>query len=195
MTLRVLLLLLLTLSPSWAETTVLVLRGGDPQRAPVAIKQRLEAAGASRVEVTRIEDKLRVEVQGDLTMTLIRRAVLGGGVEFREQDEGGAWHTVLSNVHFKSATAKADPQFARWRLDLEATEEGKELLAEVTQRLLGKPMAIFVAGRKVQEPIVQEPITGGKAVIWGLDQQEAQELAEAISLGLPTELVEVTTSP
>lgn len=43
--------------------------------------------------------------------------------------------------------------------------EGAKIFAEITQRLIGKQLAIYVGGRRLTEPVVRTAIPNGKAVI------------------------------
>jgi len=71
----------------------------------------------------------------------------------------------------------------------------KEKWADVTRRLLGQPLAIYLDDEMISAPVVQAVLTDGKATISGrYSLEEAQELAEIINLGaLPLKLTEKYT--
>lgn len=68
----------------------------------------------------------------------------------------------------------------------------KEKFAEISKRLLGKPLAIFMNDKLISAPVVQAVLTEGSAQISvGGDLNEAKELRDQINLGaLPLKLTE-----
>lgn len=70
--------------------------------------------------------------------------------------------------------------------------KSKEKFAEVTQRLLGQPLAIYMNETLISDPVVQAVLTDGTASISvGGDLNEAKELRDQINLGaLPLKLTE-----
>ncbi|MFB5269182.1 protein translocase subunit SecD [Paenibacillus enshidis] len=68
----------------------------------------------------------------------------------------------------------------------------KEKFAEITKRLLGKKMAIYLDDRLLSAPEVRQTISDGNASISGnYTREEANELAETINLGsIPLKLTE-----
>ena len=73
--------------------------------------------------------------------------------------------------------------------------EGKELFAEITRNNIGGTLAIFLDGVPVSLPRINEPITGGTAVISGsFTAEEAKQLVDDLNLGalpVPIELSSV----
>ncbi|RUT43307.1 protein translocase subunit SecD [Paenibacillus anaericanus] len=70
--------------------------------------------------------------------------------------------------------------------------KSKEKFAEVTERLLGQPLAIYMNDELISAPTVQAVLTEGTATISvGGDVNEAKELRDNINLGaLPLKLTE-----
>lgn len=67
---------------------------------------------------------------------------------------------------------------------LEFTKDGAKKFGEITTRLVGKPLAIFLDDIPLTAPNVQTPITDGKAVITGsFSQEEAKTLALQLNAG------------
>lgn len=63
-------------------------------------------------------------------------------------------------------------------------EEGAKLFAEITTKHSGEQLGIFLDGELLSAPVINEPITGGKAVISGqFTIDEAQALAKSLSFG------------
>lgn len=77
------------------------------------------------------------------------------------------------------------------------TTEGSGKFADLTRKLEGKPLAIFLDDRLVTAPIVREPITGGEGIIsGGFNIQEAKKLAIQLNAGalpVPVKIVEERT--
>ncbi len=71
--------------------------------------------------------------------------------------------------------------------------KSKDKLAEVTERLLGQQLAIFMDDRLISAPVIQAPLTDGYASISvGEDREVARELLDLINLGaLPLKLTEI----
>lgn len=71
------------------------------------------------------------------------------------------------------------------QVDLTFNDEGKSIFAELTKRLIGKPIAIFVGGELITAPTVQSIIPDGKAVITGqYTAESAKKLATDINTGI-----------
>lgn len=70
-------------------------------------------------------------------------------------------------------------------VNLQFNDEGKEIFAEITGRLIGQPLAIFVGGELLTSPIVNDVIKDGRAMISGQSSfQESKTLADNINTGL-----------
>ena len=77
---------------------------------------------------------------------------------------------------------------------LDFTGEGSLLFGEITSDLVGYPLAIFLDEELVGAPNVASVISGGDAVIGGLQRGEAETLAIQINAGsLPVPLIEIAT--
>ena len=91
--------------------------------------------------------------------------------------------TGLDGSHFKYATV-AYNQLGAPQVNIEFDSEGGDMFAEITDRLVGKPLAIFVGGELISAPNVNEKISGGAAVITGqFNLQEAMQLANDLNTG------------
>ncbi|WP_334078032.1 protein translocase subunit SecD [Paenibacillus sanfengchensis] len=71
----------------------------------------------------------------------------------------------------------------------------KKKFAEITQRLIGQPLAIYMNDKLISDPIVQNVLTEGTATITvGGDREKAKEVRDNINLGaLPLKLTEKYT--
>lgn len=106
-------------------------------------------------------------------------------------------NTGLSGKHVSRAQVDFDPNTAEPMVILNFNEEGKKLFAELTERNIGKPVAIFLDGEPISIPTVQTAITDGTAVISGsFAFKEAKLLAQRLNAGalpVPIELVSQQT--
>lgn len=93
-------------------------------------------------------------------------------------------------VNFDSTTGA--PQVA-----IEFTSDGGKKFADVTRRLVGKPLAIFLDNSPVTIPVVKQEIADGQAVINGqFTQDEAKNLALQLNAGalpVPVSVIQKTT--
>ena len=72
----------------------------------------------------------------------------------------------------------------RPQIFLEFNSEGADLFETVTERNVGRPLAVFLDGNLISAPRVSEKITGGRAQITGqFSIQEARQLVERFNAG------------
>ncbi len=92
--------------------------------------------------------------------------------------------TALTGKYIK----KADVDFSRNSfqptVSLELTGEGAKIFADLTQKNVGKRIAIFLDGAPISAPVVQEAITGGRAQITGnFTPAGAKQLVDRLNAG------------
>jgi protein-export membrane protein SecD len=136
------------------------------------------------------------------------------------QEEGGDiskienWELVLENPYFKpteltgkylkSANVVFDNTTYKPQIQLQFNDEGAKLFEQITERNKQKPLAIFLDGASIIDttgdgkidaqdlyaPIVQDKITGGKAVITGnMSTQIANDISRRLNSGaLPVKI-------
>jgi protein-export membrane protein SecD len=93
-------------------------------------------------------------------------------------------NTELSGKDLKSSSLQFSPQTGEPQVGLEFNDNGKKLFAEITQRNVGKPVAIFLDNQPLSVPTVNEPILDGSAVITGkFTIQEAKLLSRRLNAG------------
>jgi protein-export membrane protein SecD len=91
---------------------------------------------------------------------------------------------VLNDKYLTRAGMAFTPAGAP-QVELVFNDEGKKIFWELTKRLIGKQIAIFVGGELLTAPTVQAVISDGRAVITGdYTIQGAQELANNINTGI-----------
>lgn len=91
--------------------------------------------------------------------------------------------TGLTGEHFEHADVTFD-NFLRPTVAIKFNTEGAKLFEQITERNIGKPLAIFVGGNLISSPNVNTKIAGGDAVITGqFTVEEAQGLARDLNTG------------
>lgn len=112
-------------------------------------------------------------------------------LSFPLQDEspvlslGDNWkNTELSGRNLKRATLQFNPQDNSPEVALEFDSEGGKMFADITERNIGKPVAIFLDGYAISVPTVNDRIPDGRAVISGhFNVQEAKLLVQRLNTG------------
>lgn len=101
-------------------------------------------------------------------------------LEFK--DEEG--QTLLTGNDLKDAQAAMNQQNNQAVVNLEFSDEGAKKFADATMKNVGRQIAILLDGEVLTDPVVREPIMGGRAEISGQrDLQEAQHLAVLLRSG------------
>lgn len=107
--------------------------------------------------------------------------------------EPGAWMPaktadgrILNDEYLSSATAFIDTNSMQPKVSLAFNTEGAKMFGEITTRLRGQYLAIFVGGEIVMNATVNDAITTGQAEISGgyTTLAEAQEVADNITTGI-----------
>lgn len=91
--------------------------------------------------------------------------------------------TQLTGKYLKNAEVIFD-QFGQPAISLQFTSEGEKIFEELTEKNVGKPLAIYIDNILVSNPVVQEKISGGRAQITGkFTIKEARDLAKNLNAG------------
>ena len=91
--------------------------------------------------------------------------------------------TGLDGRYLKGAKVDFDPN-GKPSIELTFNDEGAKIFENLTEKNIGKPLAIFLDGFPVSSPTVQAKITGGKAVITGnFTIKEAKDLVRGLNAG------------
>ena len=138
---------------------------------------RLEAQDYEGYEVYTKGNNICMEIPGIHDLDRIRDLISDGKVEFI--DSNG--QVVMTGDMIESATyiyADGDHQVA-----FSLNEKGTSLFAEITSANLGRKIGIYLDGKLLTEPTVQNPILNGSGVINGI---ESKEQATAIAGKLKT---------
>ena len=127
-----------------------------------------------------------------------------GALEFLDEDNyslfasGEEYEPLLTGSDVKAAAAAIDNSGTTTEhiVELAFNDEGTRKFAEATKNNLGKIIYIIYDGAVVSAPTVEQEITGGSAMINGMeDLEEAEQLAQTIRIGaLPLTLTELRSN-
>ncbi len=100
--------------------------------------------------------------------------------------------TNLDGTHFKHASVQLDPKTFAPYVSITFDDEGATMFGDLTEKLVGKQLAIFVGGDLISAPRVNEKIGTGNAQITGsFTLEEATQLANDLNSGaIPAPLEE-----
>lgn len=103
----------------------------------------------------------------------------------------------INGKDLKRAQLSFDTTTGAPQVGLQFSADGAKKFADVTTRLVGKPLAIFLDTVPITIPVVKQAITDGQAVINGdFTQDEAKNLALQLNAGalpVPVAVVEKST--
>lgn len=185
------------------KTNIDAMSKEDLHNAMVGVKTVLE----NRVNGTGVSEPL-IQLKGDRQVIVelpgikdpekaIKLLGQTAQLSFMEHAPGGMLiDSGLSGAELKKAMAGFD-NTGKSVVNVEFNDAGKKKFAELSTKLVGKPLAIILDGKVVSDPIIQEPILGGQAQISGnFSPEEAQTLAIQLNAGalpLNVEVVEKRT--
>jgi len=107
-------------------------------------------------------------------------------LEFKTQ----TGETIVTGADLKDALETRDPTSGLVEVDLTFTAEGTRKFAQATAANVGKPIGIYLDEKILQNPVVEEPITNGRARITGYENLEAAHTVAILlrSGALPVQL-------
>jgi len=116
------------------------------------------------------------------------------GLTTEEIQKVGDWQLAFEDPYFKSTqlTGKYlkkseigfDQTTSKPLILIQFNEEGAKIFEELTEKNVGKQLAIYIDQNPISAPVVQEKISGGKAQITGkFTVEEAKELARNLNAG------------
>ncbi len=92
--------------------------------------------------------------------------------------------TLLTGRFLKEAELSFDPTTREPMVSLQFNPEGAKIFEELTEKNIGRPLAIYIDNIPISIPVVQEKISGGRAQITGdFTIEGARELARNLSAG------------
>lgn len=170
-----------------------------------AIENRVNKLGVAETVVQRQgENRLVVEIPAVKDLNQAKK-FLGETAElaFKKEVQKGkiiTWvDTGLTGNDLNRATLSTSTN-GQWVVDLEFNDKGTRKFADLTQELIGQPMAIFFNGELTSAPVIREAIIGGRAQISGGDNgfayEEAKEMVDLLNAGalpVPAKIIEENT--
>ena len=157
------------------------------QRVVKVMERRVNELGLTEPIIQRQGDRrIIIELPGvkdpEGAIALIGKTAL---LEFKTEDG----KTVLTGKDLKAAKPQIT-QSNRHDVGIEFTDEGGKKFGDLTAKNVGKHIAITLDGQMLTNPVVQEAIPSGKAVITGQRTiEEAQNLAILLRSGaLPVKM-------
>ncbi len=167
------------------------------QQTAMSLEKRANALGTSEPEVTTEgTDRIRLKIAGVTDEAEVREKMKEPAVlTFRSAADGDAAGTYSKTELLGSDFVEGAAEVERDNLNqpvIRIQVKDKSKFAEITKRLLGKELAIYLDERLLSAPVVRAELTDGTASISGnYTLDEARELADTINLGaLPLKLTE-----
>lgn len=180
------------------------------ESAREVMERRVNFFGVSEpvVQSAKVGDSHRIIVElpgvGDINQAI---ATLGqtARLEFRELSPTATEAALFAGVEntqsvgitgadLKRAEVSFDQTTGEPVVSFEMTDEGAKKFAEVSTRLVGQPLAIFLDDLPVSVPVVKTPITDGQGMISGqFSREAARTLALQLSAGalpVPIKIIE-----
>ncbi|CAM4400731.1 protein translocase subunit SecD [Paenibacillus phoenicis] len=163
-----------------------------------SLEDRANKLGTSEPEVTTEgTNRIRLKVAGVTDEETVRKTMKEpASLTFRSKDgteKNADEYNKIEMIGTDFAENGAKLEFTQMNEPVVSIKvKNKEKFAEVTKRLLGQPLAIYMNDELVSAPIVQAVLTDGSAQISvGGDLEKAKELRDKINLGaLPLKLTE-----
>lgn len=172
-----------------------------------AIENRVNKLGVAETVVQQVGDKrLLIEIPNISDLTKAKE-FLGETAELEFKKEGTpingqpTWiGTGLSGKDLSKAILSTNSQTGEWVVDLQFNDKGTRKFADLTTKLVGKPMAIFFNGELQSAPVIREPIIGGNAQISGgengFQYEDAKKMVDLLNAGalpVPAKIIEENT--
>lgn len=167
------------------------------QKTAESLEKRANALGTSEPEVTTEgNDRIRLKIAGVTDEAEVRKKMKEPAVlTFRSAAEGDAANTYSKVELVGSDFVENAAEVERDKLNqpiISIKVKDKSKFAEITKRLLGKNLAIYLDETLLSDPVVRAELTDGSASISGsYTIDEARALSDTINLGaLPLKLTE-----
>jgi len=160
------------------------------------ISRRVNAYGVAEPEIQQLgTDRIIVQLPG-LKDTEQAKQLIGqtAKLEFKEQDASGNWIPSTAQVNGQTITLTGaylipgrqqvtfQGRAGLPEVSFQFNSDGAAAFGQITQRLLNKPLGIFLDGQEVSAPTVQAVLTDS-GVITGLSLDQARLLALQLNAG------------
>jgi preprotein translocase subunit SecD len=160
------------------------------------IQRRVNAYGVAEPEIqTQGTDRIIVQLPGVKNIEEAKKLIgETAKLEFMEQDASGNWVPATGQLNGQTVALTGTylvaghqqvtfqgtaglPQVA-----FEFNSDGAQLFQQITTRLVGKPLGIFLDGQEISAPTVQA-VLSSTGVITGLSLEQARLLALQLNAG------------
>lgn len=130
--------------------------------------------------------------------TTLQRIVLPYTTLYDVLPDVSPWkNTALSGKQLERSAVQFDQKTGTPYVSIQFNKEGGDLFGELTERLQGQYIGIFLDGTAISTPVVNQPIYGGQAIIeGGFTIEEAKLLSQRLNAGalpVPVDLVSQQT--
>lgn len=163
-----------------AEPNVQTSQTGDEQRLIV------ELAGVTNVNraIAMIGETPFLEFKEERNPTETQAILAAQKQNQRTTEDPYFQPTGLTGKYLKRSELTFDPNSYKPVVNLNFDADGTKLFDEITTRNAQKRVAIYLDGAPISVPVVNEPITTGRAVISGnFSVEEAQALVQRLNSG------------
>lgn len=94
-------------------------------------------------------------------------------------------YTNLTGQYITGAKLNFDQTTGAPKVEIDFNSQGADIFQKITEKNVGKPLAIFLDNNLIEAPIVQQAISGGTAEIsgGGMTLAQAQQLVERFNAG------------
>lgn len=147
-------------------------------------------------------------ILGKTAQLEFKQPVMEGNLQARdEKTKAPLWESAktaegetLTGEDLKDANIGTN-QAGQWTVSLEFNAKGAQKFGELTEKWVGKPMAIYFDGEEISAPVINEPIYGGKAEISGggesgFSPDEAKTMVDLLKAGalpVPSKIIQENT--
>lgn len=156
---------------------------------------RVNKVGVSETVVTTEgNNRIRIDIPGQYDSgTIVDSLQKTGELTF----VGPKDDVILTGKDVEKSSVYIDPQTGKPVIKLELNEEGKQKFAEATKKYKGQKIAIKMDNETLTDPVVNDIISNGEAIISGnRSMEEAEKVSGIINAGalpVPVKAVSVET--
>lgn len=155
----------------------------EAEKPPVEIMQEVPVEkteppiDTTNLPTTLLNEQIAMPKAIEVAQNTATQAPVQPQVEYVWKDTG------ITGRDLKRAQAVSDGA-GNWLIQFSFQGPAIERFGRLTERLIGKPIAIFLDGRLISSPTVRSAITGGEGQIEGrFTPEEAQDLAVQLNAG------------
>ncbi len=138
---------------------------------------RVNKVGVSETVVTTEgNNRIRIDIPGQYdSKTIVDSLQQTGELTF----VGPENDVILTGKDVEKSSVYIDPQTGKPVIKLELNEEGKQKFAEATKKYKGQKIAIKMDNETLTDPVVNDIISNGEAIISGnRSMEEAEKVSE-----------------